>query len=75
MMVSKRNGIIWVPYGYLVSKFLKHVDFNVEDEESTNKFAAKEFATMKVMRIEINNGVPSQKPLRAIGAPNTHQAQ
>lgn len=31
-MVSKRNGIIWVPYGHMVSKVLEHVGFNVENE-------------------------------------------
>lgn len=34
MMVRKINGFMWVQYGHLVSKFRKHVGFNVEDQES-----------------------------------------
>lgn len=36
MMVRKRKGLMWVPYGHLISKVLEYIGFNVNDEESVD---------------------------------------
>lgn len=46
-------------------KVLEHVSFNVEDEESEDIIAGVGKIMAGLMRININDGVPSQNPLRS----------
>lgn len=61
MTVTKKKRVTWIPYGHLVSKILKHVSFNIEDEKFVSKSTWVRNVGIKLMRIEINNGIPSQK--------------
>lgn len=75
MIVIKRKGVMWLPYSHLVLKFLEHVGFNFEDEESKDKLVVIGNATVWIMRIAINNKVPSQKPYSARRSTYGRQAQ
>lgn len=75
MIVSKRKGVMWLPYSHLVLRFLEHVGFNFEDEEFKDKLFVIGNADVGIMRIAINNKVPSQKPYRARRSTYGRQAQ
>lgn len=59
MMLRKINGGMWVLYGYLVSKVLEHLGFNIEDEEFVDYSMSIGNVVVRQMRIKIINGVSS----------------
>lgn len=67
MMVINKKGATWIPYGDLVSKVLELLGFNVVDEEFMDNYVVIRNAIMRLMRIKINNGIPSQKAHRPNG--------
>lgn len=67
MMVINKKVATWIPYGDLVLKVLELLGFDVVDEEFMDNYVVIRNAVMRLMRIKINNGIPSQKAHRPNG--------